>query len=74
MECAGENELTARQRLIVDRRYAAEGFRQSQSHTGQNLRPGREMIHYILPKPEDVRGLMNGWDESSRRLAVAGVD
>jgi Fic family protein len=73
VECASEDELTALQRLIVDQRYAAEGFRQSQNYVGQNLGPGRELIHYVPAKPEDVRGLMNGWEECTRRLAMAGV-
>ncbi len=73
VECATEEELTALQRLIVDQRYAAEGFRQSQNYVGQSLGPGRELIHYVPPKAEDVRGLMNGWEECGRRLAAAGV-
>ncbi len=73
VECATEEELTALQRLIVDQRYAAEGFRQGQNYVGQSLGPGRELIHYVPPKPQDVHGLMSGWGECSRRLAAAGA-
>ncbi len=73
VDCATEDELTVLQRLIVDQRYAAEGFRQSQNYVGQSLAPGRELIHYVPPKPEDVRGLMSGWEECSRRLGPAGA-
>lgn len=73
VECATEGELTALQRLIVDQRYAAGGFRRSQNYVGQSLGPGRELIHYVPPKPKDVRRLMNGWEECSRRLAAAGA-
>jgi Fic family protein len=73
VECATEKELTALQRLIVDQRYAAEGFRRSQNYVGQSLGLQRELIHYVPPKPEDVPGLMNGWQECGRRLAAAGV-
>lgn len=73
MGCATEEELTALQRLIVDRRYAADGFRRSQNYVGQSLGPGRELIHYVPPKPEDVPGLMNGWEACGRRLAAAGA-
>ena len=72
VDCATEDELTVLQRLIVDQRYAAEGFRQSQNYVGQSLGPGRELIHYVPPKPEDVRGLMSGWEECSRRLGRGG--
>ena len=73
VQCATEEDLTGLQRLIVDQRYAADGFRRSQNYVGQSLGPERELIHYVPPKPEDVRGLMNGWEECSRRLAAAGV-
>jgi hypothetical protein len=71
--CGTEEELTALQRLIVDHRYAADGFRRSQNYVGQSLGPGREIIHYVPPKPEDVGGLMWGWDEHYQRMTAAGV-
>lgn len=73
VECSTEGGLTALQRLIVDERYAAEGFRESQNYVGQILGPGRELIHYVPPKPEDVSGLMGGWEECGRRIAAAAV-
>lgn len=71
--CGTEEELTALQRLIVDKRYAAEGFRRSQNYVGQSLGPGRELVHYVPPKPEDVGALMLGWNEHYRRMTAAGV-
>jgi len=68
-----EEELTALQRLIVDSRYAAQGFRHSQNYVGQSLGPGRELVHYVPPKPEDVRPLMHGLEECYRRVVAAGV-
>ena len=73
VDCSTEQELTALQRLIVDQRYAAEGFRQSQNYVGQSLGPGRELIHFVPPKPADVPWLMEGWDECGRRLFAADV-
>lgn len=72
VECGTEEGLTALQRLIVDQRYAAQGFRDCQNYVGQSLGPGREIIHYVPPKPEDVRPLMRGW-EASARIAAAGA-
>jgi hypothetical protein len=68
--CAIEEELTALQRLIVDPRYAAAGFRDCQNYVGQSLGPGRELIHYVTPKPEDVASLMSGWETCSALLAT----
>lgn len=71
--CATEEELSALQRLTVDERYAAEGFRTSQNYVGQSLGPGRELIHYVPPRPEDLRALMAGWEVCTRRLSAGGV-
>lgn len=71
--CATEEELTALQRLIVDPRYAAAGFRDSQNYVGHSLGPGRELVHYVPPKPEDVASLMPGWQACSARLATGNT-
>lgn len=68
VSCRTEEQLTALQRLIVDPRYAAAGFRESQNYVGQSLGPGRELVHYVPPKPEDVGSLMSGWQACSDRL------
>jgi hypothetical protein len=71
--CSTEDELTILQTVIVDQRYAAKGFRQTQNYVGQSLGPGRELVHYVPPRPVDVPGLMEGWDECGRRLFAADV-
>ncbi len=71
--CETEEELTALQRLIVDPRYAATGFRECQNYVGQSLGPGRELVHYVPPKPEDVDSLMAGWRACSARLTSGGA-
>jgi len=71
--CANEEELTALQRMIVDPRYGADGFRSSQNYVGQSLGPGRELVHYVPPRPEDVPALMRGWAECQRRLEAAAA-
>jgi hypothetical protein len=67
--CGTEQELTALQRLIVDVRYAADGFRESQNYVGQSLGPGRELVHYVPPRPEDVHSLMAGWQSCLEHLS-----
>ena len=73
VSCRTEEELTALQRLIVDPRYAAAGFRENQNYVGQSLGPGRELVHYVPPKPEDVDSLMSGWQACSDRLVAGDV-
>jgi hypothetical protein len=71
--CGTEQQLTALQQAIVDPRYAASGFRESQNYVGQSLGPGRELVHYVPPKPVDVHPLMAGWLECLQRMLVGGV-
>lgn len=73
MDCFTEAGLVSLQRQIVDERYAAAGFRDFQNYVGQNLGPGRELVHYVPPKPEDLPALMEGWMASCRRLLAGGV-
>ena len=68
-----EADLVALQRTIVDERYAAKGFRDIQNYVGQNLGPGRELIHFVPPRPEDLRALMEGWMISCRQMLQAGI-
>jgi hypothetical protein len=47
--CFSEDALVALQQAIVEERYASKGFREHQSYVGQNLGPGKEVVHYIPP-------------------------
>lgn len=69
LPCGSEAELTALQRQIVDERYAAAGFREYQNYVGRSLGPGRELVDYVPPKPDDVRPLMRGWEACSRLVS-----
>jgi len=68
-----EADLVALQRIIVDERYAAKGFRNIQNYVGQNLGPGKELIHYVPPRPEDLAALMEGWMTCCRQMIGAGI-
>jgi len=57
----------------VDERYAAKGFRNIQNYVGQNLGPGKELIHYVPPRPEDLAALMEGWMTCCRQMIGAGI-
>jgi hypothetical protein len=66
-----ETDLTALQNLIVDPRFAAKGFRTTQNYVGSVLagfRNPREFVHFVSPKPQDVRELMAAWAAMCARL------
>jgi hypothetical protein len=48
------------QNRIVDPRFAAADFRSTQNYVGETIAPGRERVHYVPPRPEDLPDLMDG--------------
>ncbi len=65
-EMPSEGPLTKERLLdwqarIVDERYRNASWRTDQVYVGQTLAPGRERIHFIAPKAEDLEDLMSGW-------------
>jgi hypothetical protein len=71
--CFSEEALVALQQAIVEDRYAAKGFREHQNYVGQNLGPGRELVHYVPPRPEDLPALMEGWIACCRLMMEGGI-
>jgi hypothetical protein len=57
------------QNRIVDPRFSATNFRQVQNYIGETLFPGRERVHYVCPKPENIGGLMDGLFVTVTRVA-----
>lgn len=60
------------QKKIVDPRFANEGYRDlinEQVYVGESIAPGQERIHYIAPKPEDLRHLMQGFERLAAKLS-----
>lgn len=72
-DCFSESALADLQQAIVEERYGAEGFRDFQNFIGESLGPERELVHYVPPRPEDLRGLMGGWEEVCRRMLPGGT-
>lgn len=61
-DIAREADQTALCNLIIgDQRYTVAGWRDEQNFVGENRVGGREKVHFIPPKPEDVRSLMVGF-------------
>lgn len=60
MTLLSEQNLTIYQNIIVDPRFANDGFRNFQNYIGENLPNSMEKIHYICPPPEMVTSIMTG--------------
>jgi hypothetical protein len=71
---ASEEDQTRLQNVIVDPRYAASGWRDFQNFVGETTSGHREIVHFICPKPGDVRSLMAGFAALVNRLKGADID
>ena len=69
-ETLSESSLTQLQRVIVDPRYAADGFRANQNYVGGNVR-WEPVAHYVSPPPAVLRELMSGLTAAAIKLAAA---
>jgi len=59
-ESLSEEELVRMQNIIVDPRYAGNGFRDFQNYVGQTMRDNTQKVHYVCPPPQFVKSLMKG--------------
>ncbi|PWC26651.1 Fic family protein [Teichococcus aestuarii] len=59
------------QNIIVDARYAAKDLRDFQNFVGSTVGGYREEVHFICPRPEDVRSLVADWAAMTERLKEA---
>ena len=59
-ESLSEEELVRMQNIIVDPRYADNGFRDFQNYVGQTMRDNTQKVHYVCPPPQFVKSLMKG--------------
>lgn len=69
-----EDALVELQGSIVDPRYAAKGWRTDQVFVGEVIGGYREKVHFICPKPADVKDLMERWSAFSQRLLKSRID
>ncbi len=68
-----EQELVRIQNETVDPRFAEGGFRTEQNYVGQSIGL-RQRVHYLPPRPQELRSLMLAWLETATRLSMANVD
>ena len=69
-----ETRLTTLQNAIVDERYVEDGFRKIQNYVGETAFVGKEIVHFVPPKPDDVASLMLGLEQCFQRLRLSEVD
>lgn len=62
------------QNAIVEDRYAEDDFRSDQVYVGETLAPGREYIHFIGLKPENIKQFMDAYLETAARLLDSSCD
>lgn len=62
------------QNLIVDKRYAATGWRNFQNFIGETVGGYQENVHCVFPKPEDVASLMLGLGQMGQKLIASDLD
>jgi uncharacterized protein YggL (DUF469 family) len=65
--------LVELQKKIVDLRFSNDGYRKSQNYVGQTAAYDKEIIHYVCPKPEDVKNLMEGLISANVKMKAGGV-
>ena len=66
--------LAELQGQIVDRRFAAAGWRSEQNYVGRTAAGYREVVDFVCPRPTDVADLMAGWSTAYERLMDDTVD
>ncbi len=66
--------LVRLQRSIVEERSADSSYRTDRNYIGESLGPTREWVRSVPPRPQDLRGLMDGWTATYGRLEKSSVD
>jgi Fic family protein len=61
------------QNRIVDPRFLDSDYRSNQNFVGETVAFGKERIHYICPKPEDIVDLMDGLVDSHELLDNSNI-
>lgn len=62
------------QQIVMEERYAEFDYRESQNYVGETALAGREIIHHVGAKPEDLERLMAGIITCQQRMRESGID
>lgn len=69
-----EEMLINLQKNIIDLRFALHSYRDFQNYVGEEPSLSRLIVHYIAPKPENVKDLMNELIHSFEKIEKAHID
>lgn len=69
-----EQELVRIQNETVEPRFAEGSFRTDQNYVGETIGYNKEKVHYLPPRPEELRALMLGWLATASKLSNATID
>ena len=70
--CSKE-KLILLQNRIVDTRFADEDYRTNQNYVGETVAFGKEKIHFVTPKPEDLSDLMESLITTHERMSAGNL-
>jgi len=68
--CSRE-ELIGLQNRIVDPRFRDNDYRSVQNYVGETVAREWERIHFVAPKPEDLKNLMDGLIDVNRKMGYS---
>jgi Fic family protein len=68
-----KEKLIELQNRIVDPRFKDSDYRVSQNYVGQTVAYQKEVIHFICPKPDDLKSLMEGLIDTHKRMKAGNV-
>jgi len=68
-----KSHLVDLQNQIVDPRFRDTEYRSNQNYIGQSVNWGNERVHYVCPRPEDVRDLMFGLIALNERVDCESI-
>ncbi|MFW6303246.1 MAG: Fic family protein [Candidatus Sumerlaeota bacterium] len=63
-----KKRLVELQNRIVDPRFQEDDYRSTQNYVGETITWREERIHYVSPKPDDLRALMAGLLDAHKRM------
>jgi hypothetical protein len=68
-----EKALVTLQNTIVDPRFKNDAWRSDQNYVGRSMASGDEEVHFISPKPQDIKTLMDDYLTASRRILESDI-
>ena len=72
-----KSKLVGLQNLVVDPRFADEGWRDTkdeQVYVGRSLSNGEEEIHFVAPRPQEIGELMDAYLDAAKRILGSDMD